>query len=220
MNKKTIIAPSVLSADFSNLRQSLDSVKTADILHLDIMDGRFVPNITFGPMVVKAIRGITDKPLDAHLMIVEPDKYIQVFAEAGADWISIHAEEAVHLQRSLVHIRNLGAKPGVALNPSTMPESLEYVLEYVDFVLVMSVNPGYGGQEFIPNSLKKIEKLAGMIEKINPGVLIEVDGGITIRNIADVYRAGASVFVSGSGVFKTESPADTIAQMRRACEGL
>lgn len=220
MNKKTIIAPSVLSADFSNLKQSLDCVKTADILHLDIMDGRFVPNITFGPMVVKAIRSITDKPLDAHLMIVEPDKYIQVFAEAGADWISIHAEEAVHLQRSLVHIRNLGAKPGVALNPSTMPESLEYVLEYVDFVLVMSVNPGYGGQEFIPNSLKKIEKLSGMIEKINPGVLIEVDGGITIRNIADIYKAGASVFVSGSGVFKTESPADTIAQMRRACEGL
>lgn len=220
MNKKTIIAPSVLSADFSNLKQSLDCVKTADILHLDIMDGRFVPNITFGPMVVKAIRSITDKPLDAHLMIVEPDKYIQVFAEAGADWISIHAEEAVHLQRSLVHIRNLGAKPGVALNPSTMPESLEYVLEYVDFVLVMSVNPGYGGQEFIPNSLKKIEKLSGMIEKINPGVLIEVDGGITIRNIADIYKAGASVFVSGSGVFKTESPADTIAQMRCACEGL
>jgi ribulose-phosphate 3-epimerase len=220
MKKELMIAPSVLSADFSNLEKSLDSVKTSDLLHLDIMDGRFVPNITFGPLVVKAIDGISDKPLDVHLMIVEPEKYIKNFIEAGADWISIHVEEVVHLQRALVQIRNLGAKAGVALNPSTQPETLEYVLEYLDFVLIMSVNPGYGGQDFIANSLKKIEKLDRMIEKSNPDVLIEVDGGITADNIAGVYKAGARVIVSGSGIFKTASPSRTIENMRGTCKGL
>lgn len=219
MKNELLIAPSVLSANFSNLEKSLDSVKTCDLLHLDIMDGRFVPNITFGPMVVKAIDSISDKPLDVHLMIVEPEKYIKNFVDAGADWISIHVEEVVHLQRALIQIRDLGAKAGVALNPSTPPESLEYVLEYLDFILVMSVNPGYGGQDFIPNSLKKIEKLSRMTEKENPSVLIEVDGGITSSNIAEVYKAGARVMVSGSGIFKTASPSQTIAAMRSICKG-
>jgi len=219
MKRDILIAPSMLSADFANLERSLDAVKSADILHLDIMDGRFVPNITFGPMIVKAISRISDKPLDVHLMIVEPEKYIGDFIEAGAAWISVHIEEVVHLQRALAYIKNLGAKAGVALNPSTPPEALEYVLEYLDFVLVMSVNPGYGGQDFIPNSLKKIEKLSRLVESVNPEILIEVDGGITIENISDVYKAGARVIVSGSGIFKTSSPAETISAMRRACSG-
>jgi ribulose-phosphate 3-epimerase len=219
MKHDLLIAPSVLSADFANLERSLDTVKSADMLHLDIMDGRFVPNITFGPMIVKAIRRISDKPLDVHLMIVEPEKYIKDFIEAGAAWISIHIEEVVHLQRALTYIKNLGAKAGVAVNPSTPPEALEYVLEYLDFVLVMSVNPGYGGQDFIPNSMKKIEKLSRLAETTNPEMLIEVDGGITIENISDVYKAGARVLVSGSGIFNTSSPAETISAMRRVCSG-
>jgi ribulose-phosphate 3-epimerase len=219
MKHDILIAPSVLSADFANLERSLDTVKSADMLHLDIMDGRFVPNITFGPMIVKAISKISDKPLDVHLMIVEPEKYIRDFIEAGAAWISIHIEEVVHLQRALTYIKNLGAKAGVAVNPSTRPEALEYVLEYLDFVLVMSVNPGYGGQDFIPNSIKKIEKLSRLAETSNPEMLIEVDGGITIENISDVHKAGASVLVSGSGIFKTSSPAETISAMRRVCSG-
>jgi ribulose-phosphate 3-epimerase len=219
MKSDILIAPSILSADFSNLERSLDAVKSAELLHLDIMDGRFVPNITFGPMIAKTIHGISDKPLDVHLMIVEPEKYIRDFIEAGAAWISVHVEEVVHLQRALVYIKNLGAKAGVAVNPSTPPEALEYVLEYLDFVLVMSVNPGYGGQDFIPNSLKKIEKLSRMAESVNPEILIEVDGGITIENISDVYKAGARVIVSGSGIFKTPSPAETISAMRGACSG-
>lgn len=217
MRRDVLIAPSVLSADFANLEKSLAGVKSADLLHLDIMDGRFVPNITFGPMIVKSIRGISDQPLDVHLMIVEPEKYIKEFADAGASWISIHVETVTHIQRALMYIKNLGVKAGAVLNPSTPPETLEYILEYTDFVLVMSVNPGYGGQDFIPNSLKKIEEIAEMARLINPELLIEVDGGITVDNISDVYKAGADVFVSGSGVFKTPSPAETISAMRSKC---
>lgn len=219
MKRDILIAPSALSADFANLERSLDAVKSADLLHLDIMDGRFVPNITFGPMIVKAISRISDKPLDVHLMIVKPEKYIKDFIEAGAAWISVHIEEVTHIQRALMHIKSLGAKAGVALNPSTPPDALEYVLDYLDFVLVMSVNPGYGGQDFIPNSLKKIEKLSRLAESVNPEILIEVDGGITIGNISDVHKAGARVIVSGSGIFKTPSPAETITAMRSICNG-
>jgi ribulose-phosphate 3-epimerase len=217
MKSDLIIAPSILSADFRNLERSLESVKTAQLLHIDVMDGRFVPNITYGPIIVDAINRITDQPLDVHLMIVEPEKYIDDFIKAGADWLSVHQETVIHLQRTVKYIKDRGVKAGVVLNPATPPETLEYILEYIDFVLIMSVNPGFGGQDFIPSSLRKIEKLKKMIKIVNPDLLIEVDGGITIENIRNVYDAGARVMVSGSGIFKTNSPAETIKEMRRVC---
>ncbi|MBN2135328.1 MAG: ribulose-phosphate 3-epimerase [Acidobacteria bacterium] len=217
MSKELLIAPSILSADFANLTASLEKISEADLLHVDVMDGRFVPNITYGPLIVKTLKKISDKPLDVHLMIVEPEKYIDAFIDAGADWLSIHQEASIHLQRSLTRIKERGAKAGVVLNPATALETIEYAIEYLDYILLMSVNPGFGGQKFIPNSLRKIEALVKMTERLKPEVIIEIDGGVTLDNIDIVYNAGATMIVSGSGIFKTENPNTTISAMREKC---
>ncbi len=200
---KLLIAPSLLSADFSKLGEEVKAVEEAgaDVLHLDVMDGRFVPNITFGPLVVSALRPKSKLIFDVHLMILEPEKYIEEFARAGADWISVHAEACPHLHRVVHRIKELGKKAGVALNPHTPPEVVEYLIEELDFVLVMTVNPGFGGQKFIPLCLPKIKKLKGWIEDRNPDCLIEVDGGINRETAPSVIKAGAHVLVAGSAVF-------------------
>ncbi|MFZ0242902.1 MAG: ribulose-phosphate 3-epimerase [Desulfobacterales bacterium] len=200
---KQLIAPSILSADFSRLGEEVRAVEAAgaDWIHADVMDGHFVPNITFGPLVVKAVRQITRLPIDVHLMIENPDRYIQAFAEAGADWISVQAETCPHLNRAVQQIKEAGAKAGVVLNPSTPLAALDWVLEYADYILIMSVNPGFGGQAFIGNSLDKIRKLRRMIDARGLATLIEVDGGIKEDNIAEVAAAGAEIFVAGSAIF-------------------
>lgn len=198
------IAPSILSANFSCLKEDVEKVERAgaDILHVDVMDGRFVPNITVGIPVVESLRKVTELPLDVHLMIVEPEKYVEDFVKAGADWVSFHFEAAVHHHRIVEKIKELGAKAGIAINPSTPVSFLEEILPFLDFVLVMSVNPGFGGQRFISESLNKIKKLCSLKEKLNPNLLIEIDGGIKTENAYEVLKAGAQVLVSGSGVFK------------------
>ncbi|MGB8427048.1 MAG: ribulose-phosphate 3-epimerase [Desulfobacterales bacterium] len=200
---KKIIAPSILSADFTRLGEEVRAVEAAgaDWIHADVMDGHFVPNITFGPLVVAAVRQITRLPIDVHLMIENPDRYIQAFAEAGADWISVQAETCPHLNRAVQQIKEAGAKAGVVLNPSTPLAALDWVLEYADYILIMSVNPGFGGQAFIGNSLDKIRKLRRMIDARGLATLIEVDGGIKEDNIAEVAAAGAEIFVAGSAIF-------------------
>src|SRR4051812_2296416 len=175
-------------------------------MHVDVMDGHFVPNITIGPPVVASLRKATEVPLDVHLMIENPDQYIPAFVDAGADWISVHQEACTHLHRTLQLIRSRGVKPGVVLNPATPAETLSEVWEMIDFVLVMSVNPGFGGQEFIPASLQKIEKLATMRARVNPGLRIEVDGGIGLNTIPAVVRAGAEILVAGNAVFGGGNP--------------
>jgi ribulose-phosphate 3-epimerase len=198
---KPLIAPSILSADFAKLGEDIESVSNADWIHVDVMDGRFVPNITIGPLVVKALKPITDLPLDVHLMIVEPDNYVEEFAKAGADWITVHAEACAHLDRSIQHIKSTGAKAGVALNPHTPDSILDYVLEELDLVLVMSVNPGFGGQSLIERVFPKIERIAKRIDQLGLDTLIEVDGGVKLHNAQQFVNAGANVLVSGSGVF-------------------
>ncbi len=199
-----LIAPSLLSADFARLAEEVKAVESAkaDLLHLDVMDGRFVPNITFGPLVISAIRPHTFLPFDVHLMIVEPSRYIEEFAKAGADWISIHAEAEIHLHRTITRIKELGKKAGLALNPHTPLEMVEYLLSELDFVLIMTVNPGFGGQKFIPQVLKKIERLRKMIDERGLNTLIEVDGGINKETAKDVISAGADILVAGTAVFK------------------
>ena len=199
-----LLAPSILSANFANLERDIKEAESAgaDLLHVDVMDGRFVPKITIGPCVVESIRKVTDLPLDVHLMIVEPEKYIPDFAKAGADWISFHFEAAVHHHRVISLIKELGKKAGIVINPSTPVSLLEEIIPFADFILVMSVNPGFGGQKFIETSVKKIEKLRKMIKERNLNVSIEVDGGIKIDNVREVLRAGAEVVVAGSAVFK------------------
>jgi len=198
-----LIAPSILSADFSRLGEEILAIEKAgaDWIHADIMDGHFVPNITFGPMVVEAVKRITPLPIDVHLMIENPDQYIPDFAKAGASWISVQAETCVHLHRTIQLIRSLDVHPGVVLNPSTPLEQLEWVLEDIDFALIMSVNPGFGGQSFIPSALEKISRLKKMISDRNLSVLIQVDGGVNSKTIQEVSRAGADVFVAGSAIF-------------------
>jgi ribulose-phosphate 3-epimerase len=198
---KPLIAPSILSADFAKLGEDIESVSNADWIHVDVMDGRFVPNITIGPLVVKALRPITELPLDVHLMIVEPDNYVEEFAKAGADWITVHAEACAHLDRSIQHIKSTGAKAGVALNPHTPESVLDYVLEELDLVLIMSVNPGFGGQSLIERVFPKIERIANRIDQLGLQTLIEVDGGVKLHNAHQFVNAGANVLVSGSGVF-------------------
>lgn len=211
-----IVSPSLLSADFSKLNEEIQSIPNADWLHVDVMDGRFVPNITIGPLVVKAIRACSDKPLDVHLMIVEPDKYIEDFRNAGADLITVHAEACPHLHRSIQKIRSTGAKAGVALNPHTPEHVLEYVLDQLDLVLVMSVNPGFGGQSLINNVFPKIERIRSMIDKRGLSTLIEVDGGVKTTNAWQFVEAGAHALVSGSGVFKAPDRIKAIEQLRLA----
>ncbi len=199
-----LIAPSLLSADFARLAEEVKAVESAkaDLLHLDVMDGRFVPNITFGPLVISAIRPHTTLPFDVHLMIVEPSRYIEEFAKAGADWICVHAEAEIHLHRTITMIKELGKKAGVSLNPHTPLEMVEYLLPELDFVLIMTVNPGFGGQKFIPQVLKKIERLRKMIDSNGLKTLIEVDGGINQKTAKDVISAGADILVAGTAVFK------------------
>jgi ribulose-phosphate 3-epimerase len=210
------IAPSILSADFTRLGEEVKAVERAgaDYIHIDVMDGHFVPNITIGPMIVKAVRRVTGLPLDVHLMISSPDLFIQNFVDAGADLITVHAEAVHHLHRSIQHIRKAGAKPSVSLNPATPPEVLEYVLADVDMVQIMTVNPGFGSQEFIPEVLPKIRRLKDMIEKRGLKVEIEVDGGVNAETIPEASAAGAEVFVAGSAIFYSKDYAATIRQMR------
>jgi ribulose-phosphate 3-epimerase len=198
-----LIAPSILSADFGRLAEEVRAVEAAgaDWIHVDVMDGRFVPNITLGPPVVRAIRAATRLPVDVHLMIVEPERYVADFRKAGADRISVHVEASPHLHRTLQHVRALGAGAGVVLNPHTPEESIRYVLEDVDLILVMSVNPGFGGQSFIPSALPKLRAVRAMIDKAGHDIALEVDGGVSGVTSGDVVRAGARVLVAGSAVF-------------------
>jgi len=210
------IAPSILSADFTRLGEEVKAVERAgaDYIHIDVMDGHFVPNITIGPMIVKAVRRVTKLPLDVHLMISSPDSFIQNFADAGADIITVHAEAVPHLHRSIQHIRKAGAKPSVSLNPGTPPEVLEYVLADLNMVLLMTVNPGFESQEFIPGVLPKIKRLREMIDERKLEVEIEVDGGINGKTIHQVSAAGAEVFVAGSAIFYSKDYTQTIRLMR------
>ncbi len=205
--KKKLLAPSILSADFTNLSQQIRYVELAnvDIIHCDIMDGHFVPNFTFGPMVVEAVNRITNLPIDVHLMVKNPDNLIDKFIEAGADYITVHQEEVVHLHRTIEYIKSKGIKAGVALNPSTPVDTLEEVLEYLDMVLVMSVNPGFGGQKFIERSIYKIAALDRIRKEKNYDFLIEVDGGIYNGNIERISKAGCNVFVAGSTIFGSDN---------------
>ncbi|HCO39104.1 MAG TPA: ribulose-phosphate 3-epimerase [Aquificaceae bacterium] len=201
-----LLAPSILSADFWRLGEQIQECIEggADIIHFDVMDGHFVPNITFGPVLLESIKKHCPLPLDAHLMIENPDRYIPDFIKAGADMVSVHVENTPHLHRTIDLIKSLGAKAGVVINPATPLSSLEEIIYYVDFVLLMSVNPGFGGQKFIDRSLIKLKRLKAMVKSINPNILIEVDGGIKEDNILEVARAGADIFVVGSGIFGAE----------------
>lgn len=215
-----LLAPSVLSADFTRLGEEIRAVEAAgaDWIHFDVTDGHFVPNLTMGPLVVQAARRATDLPLDVHLMIERPDAYIRPFAEAGADCISLHQEASPHLNRSVQSIRSFGLRAGVALSPSTPIQTLEWVLEYVDFVLLLSVNPGFGNQSFIRNVLDKARQLRDLIEKKNYPVLIEADGGINPDTIAEFSQAGVNVFVAGSAVFGQPDYQATLKVMRERAE--
>ncbi len=216
----TLIAPSILSADFSCLGKEVKAVEKAgaDWIHVDVMDGHFVPNITMGPLVVEAVRRSTTLPVDVHLMIENPDQYIPDFAKAGADYISVQVEACPHLHRSINLIAEHGAKPGVVLNPATPLSSIAYVLDDLEFVLIMSVNPGFGGQKFIPAALDKIQQLKSLIDEKELDILIQVDGGVNKGTIRNVSAAGADVCVAGSAVFNTDNYAQTIATLKSTAE--
>ena len=210
------IAPSILSADFSRIGEEILAVEDAgvDLIHVDVMDGHFVPNITIGPPVVASIKKTAHVPLDVHLMIEAPDRYIQSFADAGSDIITVHAEATVHLHRAIHLIRETGVKAGVALNPATPLAGIEHVISDINLLLIMTVNPGFGGQEFIKSMLPKIRAARDMIDRVSPDVLLEVDGGITLQNIEAVKEAGVDIFVAGSSIFLSEDYGQTIKKMR------
>ncbi|MFY3793449.1 ribulose-phosphate 3-epimerase [Ureibacillus sp. MALMAid1270] len=214
------IAPSILSANFANLGDEVKEVEQAGaaVVHIDVMDGHFVPNITMGPIVVEALRPVTNLPLDVHLMIENPDNYIEQFAKAGADWISVHVEACRHLHRTIQLIRSFGVKPGVVLNPHTPIESIQYILEDIDFVLFMTVNPGFGGQKFIDSVVPKIESLSKIIKERGLNIEIEIDGGINAETIVPCAKAGATIFVAGSAIYNKENRAEALKQILDAGE--
>jgi len=210
------IAPSILSADFSKLGDEIQSVEKAgaDWIHVDVMDGHFVPNITIGPLIVEAARRITSLPLDVHLMIENPDCYIEDFAKAGADLISVQVEACIHLNRTIQLIKSLDLRAGVVLNPATPLSAIEWILEDVDFVMIMSVNPGFGGQKFIPNSIDRVRALRKMIQEQGLSILIEIDGGVNEKTIKNSSDAGVDVFVAGSAIFKSPDYKETISKFK------
>jgi ribulose-phosphate 3-epimerase len=212
------LAPSILSADFAHLAEQVARATQggAAVIHVDIMDGHFVPNLTIGPPVVKSLRKATRLPLDCHLMIENPDEFIPIFSQAGADWISVHQEACVHLNRTLQHIRDHGARAGVVINPATPVEMLSEVLDMVDYVLVMSVNPGFGAQKFLPGSLHKLRRLAEIREQRRLNYRLEVDGGVALETVGDVVRAGAEILVAGNAVFGNGDPKTNAQQLLKA----
>ena len=213
------IAPSILSADFSRLGEEIRAAEKAgaDLIHVDVMDGHFVPNITIGPLVVKAVKKVASIPLDVHLMIEDPDRYIKDFAESGADIITVHAEASVHLHRSIQNIKECGVKAAVSINPATPLCNIELILPIVDMVLLMSVNPGFGGQKFIPEVLLKIKQLKSLITGNRLKVEIEVDGGVTVDNVAEVQTAGADIVVMGNAFYNSKDYAETVRAVRERC---
>ncbi len=220
MSKSIKIAPSLLSADFVNLERDIKMLEAggADLLHIDVMDGHFVPNLTIGPPVLKSIKRVTILPCDVHLMIEEPGQYVDAYCDAGADYLTVHVEATTHLHRVLQQIRARGVKAGVSLNPHTPLTSIEEVLDNIDLILIMSVNPGFGGQSFIPNTIDKLKRLSKLLKsKGYEHIEIEVDGGIKLDNIKEISNAGADIFVSGSGIFGAEDPKEMIGRLKREC---
>lgn len=213
-----IIAPSLLSAEFGNLNRDIEMINRsqADWFHCDIMDGQFVPNLSFGFPIVEQVKKMAQKPLDVHLMIVEPDRYLDRFKEAGADILTVHIEACPHLHRTLQRIKLLGLKAGISLNPHTSASLLDDIVAEADMVLIMSVNPGFGGQKFIENSYSKISRLREMAEKKNPNLIIQVDGGVDLSNAAKLFAAGANALVAGNAVFKANNPEEVIAGLKNA----
>ncbi len=222
MISRNIIAPSLLAADFTRLAEEIDLINnsSADWLHLDIMDGQFVPNISFGMMVVQAVRKLCKKPLDVHLMIEDPGRYIEQFRESGADHITVHYEACPHLHRVVHQIKSTGAKAGVALNPHTPITSLEDILEDLDIALIMSVNPGFGGQQFIYQTIPRVRKLKSLITTKNTKTVIEIDGGVGLHNAEVILQAGADILVAGSSIFKAEDPIRTIEKFKQISDNL
>lgn len=216
MGQPILIAPSILSADFARLADEVAAVERAgaDLLHIDVMDGHFVPNLTVGPPIVEAVKKVTKLPLDVHLMITNADAFIPEFADAGADYLTVHVEASPHLHRTVQSIKERGVKAGVTLNPATPMQSLQEILPEVDLVLIMSVNPGFGGQKFIPSVLNKVTTARAMLDRIQSSALLEVDGGIKVDNASRVVAAGATVLVAGSAVFSSRDYAATIAALR------
>lgn len=216
MEKRKIIAPSILSANFSNLAQQIRYVElgSADWIHCDVMDGHFVPNITFGPIIVETVKKNTKLPIDVHLMIKNPDKYIEDFIQAGANIITVHQEEVIHLHRTIDKIKEYGAKAGVSINPATPVSALKEILEFVDLVLVMSVNPGFGGQKFISSTLEKVRELSHKKTEIGYNYFIEIDGGVSINNIKSISDAGCEVFVAGNSIFKKDNITAAVLELK------
>jgi len=218
--RKVKIGPSLLAADFANIKEEIALVEQAgvDFLHLDVMDGRFVPNITWGPKIITDLRKLTSLPFDTHLMIVEPERYIAEFAAAGSNTITVHWEVAPHANLLISQIKKLGVRAGLSLNPATPLNVLDEILPYIDLLLIMSVNPGFSGQSYIPTSTRKIAAARELLDRHRSRVELEVDGGVSLNNLADVVRAGGDTVVMGSGIFATADPAETIARARKLCE--